>query len=123
MSLSWDQRAQNAEAISLTSGTSWTDVATKTVWVDENYKLWIVASWVATAAVSAGDFRITIDGAEVRIAPAPVGAVSGFLQHWMPCSASTNYVVKLQCRRGGVALTTLDIAAGDGQLSLLQTSA
>lgn len=123
MSLTGQSYEKNAAPISLTSGTAWTDACSSiTRHVDSSYHLMIDASWVADVAVAAGDFRITVNDVEVTSAPAPTGENPGILQHNMPIVTTGYYTVKLQCRRSGTVLATLDVATGAAKLRVMHAS-
>ena len=112
---------ENSGAISLTSGSEWTDVCTVTVNVDPN-KLLIRATWVATAATSAGTFRVTVDGSVTKTAPAPTGEHAGCIDDRATIGTPGSHTVKLQCQRGQVVLSTLDVAANAATLTVEEVS-
>lgn len=122
--MSWQGHSydENDDAVSLTSGTTWTDLCSVTRYVDSGHSLLIDAAWVADAAVAAGDFRITVNDDEVKTAPAPTGGNCGSRKHKVSVASTGYYTVKIQCRRANVVLATLDVAAGGATLLVLHTS-
>lgn len=118
--MAWVSHGSGYNTSAVTGGADWTDVCSCQIIMSAD-KVLLDAWWIATAGISAGSFRFEVDGTPVAnpadsnidlVAPAPVGEHARVLMAEIEITTATTHTFKLQCKKGGVLLSTLDIDAG-----------
>lgn len=122
MSLSSDHGDSNGSTVNLTSGTTWTDLATFMQYVNANDKLILLGTCEATVAIAAGDLRLTVNGTEVHTVELPVGKQTTTIQYRYVVPSNAWYTVVLQCRRSGTALASVNVQTGKATLITQHTT-